>query len=58
MSWGPCHVPKSCTVTVDVKQHFKCFNGMAEILKCFIKIFADDTQVYTAMQSDEHKRLL
>ena len=31
---------------------------MAEILKCFIKIFADDTQVYTAMQSDEHKRLL
>ena len=31
---------------------------MPEILKCFIQIFADDTKVYTAMQSEEHCRLL
>ena len=32
-------------------------NGIPEILKCFIKIFADDTKEYTAMQSDKHRRL-
>ena len=31
-------------------------NGIPEILKCFIKIFADDTKEYTAMQSDKHRR--
>ena len=30
----------------------------AKILNCFIKIFADDTKVYTAVQSDECRRLL
>ena len=27
---------------------------MPEILKCFVQIFADDTKVYTTMQSEEH----
>ena len=31
-------------------------NDMPEILKCFIKIVADDTKVYIAMQSGEHRR--
>ena len=32
-------------------------NDMPEILKHLIKIFADDTKVYTAVQSDEHRTL-
>ena len=33
-------------------------NDMPEILKCLVKIFADDTKVYTAAQSEEHCRLM
>ena len=33
-------------------------NDMPDILKCFVKIFADDTKVYTAVQSEEHCRLM
>ena len=33
-------------------------NDMTEFLKCFVKIFADDTKVYTAAQSEEHCRLM
>ena len=31
---------------------------MPEIVNCFIKISADDTKVYTAVQSEEHCRLM
>ena len=33
-------------------------NDMPDILKCFVKFFADDTKVYTAVQSEEHCRLM
>ena len=33
-------------------------NDMPDILKCFVKFFADDTKVYTAVQSEEHCRLV
>ena len=33
-------------------------NDRSEILKCFVKIFADDTTVYTAAQSEEQCRLM
>ena len=32
-------------------------NDMPENLTCFVKIFADDTKVCTAVQSDKHCRL-
>ena len=31
---------------------------MPDIIKCFVKNFADDTKVYTAVQSEEHCRLM
>ena len=31
---------------------------MPEIVNCFIKISADDTKVYTAVQPEEHCRLM
>ena len=33
-------------------------NDMPENLRCFVKIFADDITVCTAVQSDKHCRLL
>ena len=33
-------------------------NDMPDILKYFVKFFADDTKVYTAVQSEEHCRLM
>ena len=37
---------------------YMCINGRSEIQKCFVKIFADDTTVYTAAQSEEQCRLM
>ena len=49
-----CGSDEECSPGECPGSHIVYINDMSAIQECYIKIFADDTKVYTAMQSDKH----